>query len=706
LNPVKEQNLFDMPTYRTPGSYVEEISTFPPSVAAVETAIPAFIGYTEKASFSGENLDDKPVRINSLLEFEERYGGAPPLDVSTVTIDANNNVVESVINSTYYLYDSLRLFFSNGGGKCYIISVGTYPDSISSDDLGRGLQVLSKVDEPTLIVFPDGVGLSKQNLADLYKDALEQCYELKDRFLIADVHMQSPGTDLVDFTNDITDFRNKIGTKNLSYAASYYPYLRVSLPRAVRYRDIKDKVFKLGTMVGWTSDDADTQTLIDELNEIVDDQTNSLEPDLRVYVEGKDAARTDVTIKSLEDEYLALETAFLALANDTGSSLTDLRDAFTDIMTYIYEVADSFVDTYASDDGGSPTPLTFADFVTDIQAFGGTQAAVAANPATAPTLDTLAKIDNRGVDFFNESPPGTFPLYSNFTWNYSTLGDATTGIFRAANNDVTAYDTAFGITLTTTTNTQRRDNLIAMQPTLRRVFYGLYAGLVSFYEDASNVERQKEASLFLQMPVIKNIAESLQSKFFILPPCGAIAGVYASVDGSRGVFKAPANVSLNAVVGPTAQITISENDDLNVDVTAGKSINAIRAFAGKGTLVWGSRTLAGNDNEWRYVPVRRFFIFAEESIKKATEPFVFEPNDANTWAKVKSMISNFLTLQWRDGALQGAKPDQAFYVKIGLGETMTAQDILEGRMIVEIGMAVVRPAEFIILRFAHKLPEA
>lgn len=96
----------------------------------------------------------------------------------------------------------------------------------------------------------------------------------------------------------------------------------------------------------------------------------------------------------------------------------------------------------------------------------------------------------------------------------------------------------------------------------------------------------------------------------------------------------------------------------------------------------------------------------EESTKKATQPFVFEPNDANTWAKVRAMIENFLTLQWRAGALAGAKPEHAFYVRCGLGTTMTSLDILEGRMNVEIGMAVVRPAEFIILQFSHKMQES
>jgi hypothetical protein len=120
--------------------------------------------------------------------------------------------------------------------------------------------------------------------------------------------------------------------------------------------------------------------------------------------------------------------------------------------------------------------------------------------------------------------------------------------------------------------------------------------------------------------------------------------------------------------------------------------------------VWGARTLDGNSNEWRYINVRRFFNMVEESCKKASERFVFEPNDRNTWVTVRGMIEIFLLLQWRAGALQGAVPEHAFFVKVGLGETMTDLDLLEGRMIVEIGMAVVRPAEFIILRFSHKMP--
>lgn len=192
----------------------------------------------------------------------------------------------------------------------------------------------------------------------------------------------------------------------------------------------------------------------------------------------------------------------------------------------------------------------------------------------------------------------------------------------------------------------------------------------------------------------------------LLPVSSAIVGVYADVDRTRGVWKAPANVNIDYAIKPEVLLTDKQQEDFNVDAQSGKSINVIRSFPGRGpAMIWGARTLAGNDNEWRYINVRRYYNMVEESTKNATQRFVFESNDLNTWTLVKSMISNYLETQWKQGALFGATPREAFFVHIGLKETMTYQDILEGRMIVEIGLAVVRPAEFIILRFMHKMPE-
>jgi uncharacterized protein len=206
--------------------------------------------------------------------------------------------------------------------------------------------------------------------------------------------------------------------------------------------------------------------------------------------------------------------------------------------------------------------------------------------------------------------------------------------------------------------------------------------------------------------IYNQILAQIDAQRIVLPPSAAMAGVYAAVDNARGVWKAPANVGVNNIFGVSVDMNDKDQELYNVDATSGKSINVIRTFTGRGTVVWGARTLAGNDNEWRYVNVRRFFNMVEESVRKAMGFYVFEPNDANTWVKLKAGIENFLLLQWRAGALQGAKPEHAFFVSVGLGQTMSASDILEGRLIVRIGMAVVRPAEFIILEFTHKLAES
>lgn len=209
------------------------------------------------------------------------------------------------------------------------------------------------------------------------------------------------------------------------------------------------------------------------------------------------------------------------------------------------------------------------------------------------------------------------------------------------------------------------------------------------------------------MGALKGTAASLYaavtaefSKYhIILPPSAAMAGVYTRVDNTRGYWKAPANVSILNVVKPVVSVARADQDLLNVNTDTGKSVNAILNMPGYGTMVMGARTLDGNSNEWRYINVRRFFSVVEESIKKSTGWVVFEPNVAGTWVKVQAMIENYLFQKWRDGALAGAKPEQAYFVNIGLGTTMNSTDILEGRMIIEIGMAVARPAEFIILRF-------
>ncbi|MCU0432829.1 MAG: phage tail sheath subtilisin-like domain-containing protein [Bacteroidia bacterium] len=448
----------------TPGVYIREIATLPPSVAPVATAIPAFIGYTDIGPLN------QAVRVSSLLEFEATFGGAKKYGI---TVNLNSGVMTASLttvaaNLKHNMYYSLQMYFANGGGPCWIVSIGSYTDTIDAADYTGttgGFSVISKIDEPTLLVFPDAANLAAATYGPIVVAALTQCNALQDRFVIADYVG-------ADFGNtDLTAYRGALGTSYLKYGASYGPDLKTSL-------------------------------------------------------------------------------------------------------------------TYAYDE----TAVTLAG--------------PGAWHLTANTLDDLASGSNANLDQYN-----------------------------------------------------------------------------------------KAKTAIAQLAVT-------------LPPSGAIAGIYAAVDRDRGVWKAPANVSLANVIAPTIFVTDADQGLMNVDATTGKSINAIRSFTGKGTLVWGARTLAGNDNEWRYVNVRRLFNFVEESVKKASEFSVFEPNDRNTWTRVRTTIANFLTNLWRDGALVGATPEQAFFVAVGLGETMTAQDILEGKMIVKIGIAASRPAEFIYLEFSHKLQEA
>ena len=184
-----------------------------------------------------------------------------------------------------------------------------------------------------------------------------------------------------------------------------------------------------------------------------------------------------------------------------------------------------------------------------------------------------------------------------------------------------------------------------------------------------------------------------------IPPSGAVCGIYALTDNTRGVWKAPANETVAGALDLEFDVTHGEQENLNP-----KGVNVIRRFPGRGIRVWGARTLS-SDPLWKYINVRRLFIFLEASIYYSTQWVVFEPNDPKLWARVKQTVTLFLRSQWREGALFGEKEEEAFTVAVGR-ETMTEDDILNGRLIVEIGIAPVRPAEFVVFRIYQKTSEA
>ena len=534
-----------MATYSTPGVYVEEISTLAPSVAPVATAIPVFIGYTEKGS------PLTPTRIDTMLDYVNLFGNAKP---SVFNVVGDNSITRTDADTNKFLmYYGLSLYFQNGGGSCYILSVGNYSATPAKTDFEKALTALEKEDEPTLIVLVDAVAtLTATDYYTLCNTALLQCKKLGDRFLIVDIPKGETST----------SFRTGIGSNNLCYAAAYYPYLQTTL----NPQYTEDQITQTATSFQWSSGDNGISVVY---------SGTTATPKVKITADATGANKAEFAISS---NTLNIKTA-----------------------------------------------------------------------ATAPSAADV-------VTAWNEWKK------TNANAGFDLAGKGTGNDTLAVTTSAQSLTAAPAVTLATLKSTN--------------------------------------TSLYSQ------IKTSLANQRVTLPPSCAIAGVYASVDRDRGVWKAPANVSLNAVIAPDSKISDTEQDSLNIDPTAGKSINAIRSFTGKGTLVWGGRTLAGNDNEWRYISVRRLFITIEESTRKASAFAVFEPNDATTWLKVKAMIESYLYGLWQQGALAGSKPESAYFVSVGLGKTMTAQDILEGKMIVSIGVAAVRPAEFIVLRFSHKMQEA
>jgi uncharacterized protein len=553
-------------TYRTPGVYVEEISTLPPSVADVSTAIPAFIGYTA----AGKQV----ARVNTLLEYEGIFGKAKPSKfIVNTQVNATTGLTEVAAvqrnvlpgEPQFLMHYSLSHYFKNGGGSCYIVSIGDYNATPAKNDFEAGLAALEKEDEPTLILLIDAGNLSPVEYYDLGQQALAQAAKLGDRFVILNV-----------LDGNIAEFRNRIGTSNLRYGAAYYPYLQTSL--SYQYQEDLVKLQPGGATA---------------------------------------AGGVTATWKSTFD--------------DNGIAVS-------------YTGSDSDAPKVKIVAGAANTALVF-DVTGNVLTISNVAGRTGADVVTAWTT------------WKGTNQPQGFDVSQN---------GAGTGNVSHTNNT--------SVALTKLSAPATADTLAAIRTT--------------------------NTALYNQVKTL------MTQQWVELPPAAAVAGVYAAVDRARGVWKAPANVSLASVIGPVTKITNDEQEGLNIDPTAGKSINAIRAFTGKGTLIWGARTLAGNDNEWRYISVRRLFNMIEESTQKATAFAVFEPNDAASWLKVKAMIEGYLYGLWEQGALAGPTPAAAYFVNVGLGKTMTTQDVLEGRLIVEIGVAAVRPAEFIILRFTHKLQEA
>lgn len=498
-----------MAAMKTPGVYVVEKNAFPNSVVEVATAIPAFIGYTEKAMNGNKSLLNQPWRISSMAEYRSYFGEAPqalfkiepPAAGETPDLTTKEGTAYMINRSdSYTLYYNMLLFYANGGGPCYIVSVGDYKTDLDADKLTKGIEPLLKEQEPTMLVIPEAVNLPEDACFTIQQAMLMHCgYVMRNRVAILDVYNGQKDRKDPVAGDVINKFREGIGSNFLDFGTAYYPWLNTAIVQE------GELTYENGP--------------IDQLKEVL--------------------------------------TAELSTLNLTVDRNTEIK----------------------------------------------------------ALIDQLSTVE-------------------------------------------TTVDKAI------------------LHKTLQQI-----------------------------SPMYRAITKEMRQKLNCLPVSAAMAGVYTMVDNTRGVWKAPANVSIATAISPTVNISHEDQEELNVPLN-GKSVNAIRSFVGEGIKVWGARTLDGNSLDWRYINVRRTMIMLEESIKNAARAFVFDPNEANTWVSVRSMISNFLTGIWKRGGLAGASPEDAFSVHVGLGETMTPEDILGGIMRITVLVAISRPAEFIEITFQQQMQKS
>lgn len=607
-----------MGSMKTPGVYIIEKNAFPNSVVEAPTAIPAFIGYTERAVNGNDDLTNVPWKISSMTEYIQYFGGGPDLKFE-VDIKDGSLCIEG--KNSYTLYYNMMLFFANGGGACYIVSVGSYKDALKKDSMITGLGKLTLEQEITLVAIPEAVNLSSsEEFKDIQQQMLSHCGNtMKNRFALLDIYPKA--NEKTKIEDQVNFFCDNIGSSFLSYGAAYFPWLNTSI---VGERDLK------GDMFTWTDNAYIHRTQLD-------------------------AGFAEIVESLFVEEFEIKESV---VKNNHTFKLEEVVKG----------------NIYADGDTKETKAIGWIESVIDFKEAG---------------KEEVIKKDVKVVW-----------LFSSFTEEFEIEGSVLKNGHTFKLEEVVEGD------------------IYADSDTEKAKVIGWIESIKDIKEDGNeevikknvkvvwlfpnNVDKQAlHQALYNVSSVYKQAIKGVLKNLNLFPPSAAMAGIYTMVDNSRGVWKAPANVTLNYVGSTVEDIDDEQQAELNVPIH-GKAVNVIRLFRGEGVKVWGARTLDGNSLDWRYVNVRRTLLFLEESIKNAARAYVFEPNDAGTWINMKCMIDSFLRSVWKRGGLAGATPEDAFEVHIGLGDTMTAEDILDGIIRITVLVAVTHPAEFIEITFQQQ----
>lgn len=627
---------------KTPGVYIVEKNAFPNSVVEVATAVPAFIGYTEKAKNGTKSLINLPSKISSLAEYEQYFGGAPtPMF----------NLKEDTKNKTSFIYTDFKTYFDQ--------------NLLSEKQLSSLNKAVAEAvqAETAWKDAPDGTKETDPEKKEKEEKKKEELKKVSDE----------------KFTNAVTSTSEYLDLINKGFIESdILSELEIELGDD---DPIKTKLTAVEKAIAKT-DDAKAAGMQTGLNALIE------------VIKGYDLS-TITKYYSLErsGKHTLYHNLKFFFANGGGPCYIISVGGYNNDLDK--DTLINAIDTLLKEQ--EPTMVLVPEAVNlSEQECYDVQNAVADHCGKNQNRITIMNIyngykdrkdpDGDFVDNFRTSTTTSFLNYSTayYPWlNTSIVSEKEISFENIAPEDLLKFQVLLSLSV----------------PTLDG-----YISKISLSLSASELSTLDKI-FSNQHPLYGSIMKEMLRQINLLPPAAAMAGIYTLVDNTKEVWKAPANIGISNVISPAVNISHAEQEDLNVPLN-GKAVNAIRYFVGDGIKVWGARTLDGNSLDWRYINVRRTMIMLEESIKNATKAFVFDPNTANTWVSIRSMINNFLNGIWKRGGLAGAVPDDAFSVHIGLGETMTPEDILEGILRITVLVAVVRPAEFIEITFQQQMQKS
>lgn len=638
-----------MPEYLAPGVFVEEVSFRAKSIEGVSTTTTGFIG---PARFGP--LDIEPEIVTSLVEYERTFGDKQRLEF------------EDVGEIDNYLWHALRAFFEEGGSRAYVSRV-FLPTDITDLLSGHARGFLGSSPSPLSVLgrFPGAAGNARVS------------FTFKVGQSVLALENGAPAVkSLVD--RDVVWIRVLPGASGSPLVADgFYLALRQTAP-------VNTWVFSSTGDDPATAEVALAQLTPGDYEVRTVTVTITIEPldgDTLPFVAG------DLPLDPQHERAGTPDSMFAYFAEEPGS-LTRARtnpimflDTDRDAFNTGVEVLEAF---FAADPNASVSPpLGLRASIMDL--------------ASDPNARTMDIVITDGDD-------GNRPTADRYIGETNAVTDRKTGLMQfedledisivAAPGSTFGYEGAYG--------PQARTIIGALISHASRMRYRI--AVIDSGDDQSISEvRAMRAQLdstyaALYYPWIR-VLDPLSQREIYVPPSGFVAGIYARNDVNRAVYKAPANEVVNLALGFERFLNKSQQEVLNPE-----GINCFRFFEGRGMRLWGARTIS-SDPEWKYVNLRRYFAYLEHSIDKGTQWAVFEPNGDALWANVRRTIQDFLLNEWQNGALLGDKPEKAYFVKCDRS-TMSQNDLDNGRLVCLIGVAPLRPAEFVIFRIGQWTADA